>query len=615
MTVLDEQSTATEQELAKSWVAAFGEALETQDAAKVVGLFRPDGHWRDVVSFTWNLHTFSGHAQLETAFEDALPQMRPSEVVLCPSPAPREVQRAGVTSIEAFIEFRTRYGRGRGVVRLVRGDDGSLSAWTLLTTLEELTGFEELSGERRSRGTGYSRNFGGQNWLDQRMAAQEYEDTDPAVLVVGGGQAGLAIAARLRHLNVDTLIVDRMKRIGDNWRQRYHSLALHNEVWVNHLPYMPFPDSWPVFVPKDKLANWFEAYVDAMELNFWTETEFVSASYDHEGRTWRAVLRRPDGSERVMHPRHVVMATGVSGIPHAPEIPGLDEFAGEVLHSSAYRAGSNYAGRSAVVIGTGNSGHDVAQDLHSFGASVTIVQRSSTTVVNAEPTAQKIYALYSEGLPTADCDLILASIPYPVLVRTYQLVTRQMQEEDRDLVTNLNAVGFRTDYGDDGTGFQMKYLRRGGGYYLNVGCSELISERKIGLVQYADIEKVDRDGLLLRDGNSVPADLIVLATGYKSQQELVRSRFGDAVADHVGPIWGYDDEGELQNMWKRSAQEGLWFHAGSLAQSRIFSKYLALQIKACEEGLIEKAAPAVPRALASKPAESPRGAPAPTSRG
>jgi cation diffusion facilitator CzcD-associated flavoprotein CzcO len=596
MTLLDENSTTTAERLVDEWLEAFGSSLESGDAQAAAALFLPDGHWRDIISFTWHLQTFSGTEQIEAAIEDTLATTRPRNIARRASPAVRVVQRGGRESTEALFDFTTTVGRGSGVIRVVAGDDGAPKAWVVLTTLQELAGFEEPSGDRRPRGEAYSRNFGGRNWLDQRTAALEYEDADPAVLVVGGGQAGLGIAARLRHLGVDALVVDRMDRVGDNWRKRYRSLALHNEVWVNHLPYMPFPDSWPVYVPKDKLANWFESYVDAMEINFWTSTEFVGAEYDAVAHSWTATVRR-NGAERVLRPRHVVMATGVSGIPNIPAIPGIEDFAGEVIHSSAYQEGSDFSGRTALVIGTGNSGHDVAQDLYSYGASVTMVQRSSTTVVQVEPTAQKVYSLFSEGLPTADCDLILAAAPYPVLVRSYQLLTEQMEIDDRDLLDGLHSIGFRTDNGADGTGFQMKYLRRGGGYYLNVGCSDLLIERKIGLLQYAEVERIVADGVLLRDGTTVPADLIILATGYRSQQELVRARFGDAVADHVGQVWGFDAHGELANMWKRTAQEGLWFHAGSLAQNRIYSKYLALQIKACEEGLIEPAAPPVPRAL------------------
>lgn len=593
MTVLDRPDASTsEPEVAAEWLWQLEQALARGDVAAAAGLFVPDGHWRDVLVFTWHLHTFSGRDHIVSMLDEKLAATAPTGFRLHQRTAPRPVQRAGVDAVEALFDFETAVGHGKGVVRLVRDRDGVVRAWTLLTALQELRGCEERRGDRRPRGEEYSRNFGGANWLDKRRAEQEYRDRDPAVLVVGGGQAGLGVAARLKTIGVDALIVDRMERVGDNWRNRYHSLTLHNEVWVNSLPYLPFPDTWPVYVPKDKLANWFEAYVEIMELNFWTSTEFVSGKYDESAKRWDVRLRRGDGSERVMHPRHVVMAWGVSGVPSIPDIPGLEDFEGTTMHSGAFVDGSEWAGRKALVFGTGNSAHDVAQDLYSHGAQVTMVQRNSTTVVNVEPTAQRIYSLYSEGPPIEDCDLVLASIPYPMLVQGYKLGAADMAEEDKELVEGLEAIGFRTDWGEDATGFQMKYLRRGGGYYLNVGCSDLLIEGEIGLLQYSDMDRLTAEGALLRDGTTVPADLVVLATGYKSQQELLRTLCGDEIADKVGPIWGFDAAGELRNMWKRTPQEGLWFMAGSLAQCRIFSRYLAVQIKAVEDGLIEPTMPA-----------------------
>jgi len=152
----------------------------------------------------------------------------------------------------------------------------------------------------------------------------------------------------------------------------------------------------------------------------------------------------------------------------------------------------------------------------------------------------------------------------------------------------LEARGFRLTYGEDDTGFQMMYLRRGGGYYFNVGCSDLIVEGEIGLVQFSDIAGFVAEGARMRTGDTLAADLIVLATGYKGQEYLVRKLFGDDVAARVGPIWGFGDEQELRNMFTRTAQPGLWFIAGSLAQCRIYSKYLGLQIKACEVGLLPR---------------------------
>jgi len=573
---------------ARAWLAKFADALEHANSEALEALFQPDSHWRDVLAFTWHLTTVDGAAELAQALVATQSEAQASSFALDPDrTAPRMVKRAGTECLEVIFRFETALGRGSGLFRLVPGPAG-LVAWTFHSALQELKGFEEKTGWNRPKGDSYARDFGGPNWLDQRRAAQAYAGRDPAVIVVGAGQAGLDIAARLGQLGVDTLIVDRHQRIGDNWRNRYHSLTLHNEVHVNHMPYMPFPETWPTFVPKDKLANWFEAYADAMELNVWTDTSFVGGTYDDAEERWTVTLRRGDGSERTMSPRHVVMAVGVSGIKNVPELPGLDSFAGTVVHSADYTDGAPWQGKNALILGTGNSGHDVAQDLHSHGAKATLVQRHPTTVVSVEPSGQMVYALYKEGPPTADCDLITTSTPYALLKRTFQMIVKETQEIDRDLLEGLKRVGFRMDLGEDETGFQMKYLRRGGGYYLNVGCSELIINGQVGLLQFDEIERFVAQGVRLRDGSVVPADLIVLATGYKGQQDLLRLLFGAEIAERTGPVWGFDAGGELANMFKRTGQPGLWFIAGSLAQCRIYSKYLALQIKACEEGMISR---------------------------
>ncbi|MGA7997098.1 MAG: NAD(P)/FAD-dependent oxidoreductase, partial [Bradyrhizobium sp.] len=543
-------------------------------------------------ALSWNFQTLNGANEILRDLKANAGRAAPRGFRIdADRAAPRRVTRAGTSTIETIFKFETAQGRGSGILRLIpdSADGNRLKAWTLLTALDELKGFEEQLGASRPRGQSYSRDFRGPNWLDLRKAAAEYADRDPVVLVVGGGQAGLAIAARLKQLRIDTLIVDRELRIGDNWRKRYHALTLHNQVQVNHLPYMPFPPNWPVYIPKDKLANWFETYVDAMELNYWTGTEFESGTYDEAQGRWSVVLRRADGSKRVMHPRHVVMATGVSGIPNLPDIPSLENFTGTVLHSSQYDDGEAWKDKRAIVIGTGNSGHDIAQDLHSSGADVTLVQRSSTLITNIEPSAQLAYAAYNEGT-LEDNDLIATSMPLTLARRSHVMLTEQSRNLDKELLDGLARVGFKLDYGDGGTGWQFKYLTRGGGYYFNVGCSDLVAGGAIKLIQFADIECFVADGVRMKGGERLAADLIVLATGYKPQEVLVRKLFGDEIANRVGPIWGFGEGQELRNMYSRTPQPGLWFIAGSLAQCRINSKYLALQIKAIEEGLLPPSA-------------------------
>jgi len=530
---------------ANQWLARLERGLAAGDEAALAGLFHPDGHWRDILALTWRIGTVSGAGALARAMKEHAGRARPSGFrVDRDRTAPRQVTRAGEKCFEAIFRFETSQGQANGVLRFLLEKDKTI-AWTLLTALDELNGAQPQS------------------------AGEE-----PTVLIVGGGHAGLSIAARLARRGIDALIVDRWPRVGDNWRRRYGALKLHNQVYVNHLPYLRYPDDFPVYIPKDPLADWFEAYAQRLKLDYRTGTEFRGGTYDAKQKRWSVTVER-DGKARELHPRHVVLATGVSGIPSIPDIPALKGFRGKVIHSSQYQDAGTWKGKRAVVIGTGTSGHDIAQDLYSAGAQVTIVQRSPTLVINVEPSAQLVYGIYHEGPPLEDCDLITVSIPLAVAKRAHQLASDHAKRLDRDLLDKLEGKGFRLDYGEDNTGWQFKYLTRGGGYYFNVGCSDLIVEGKIGLAQFADLEK-------LLPGT----DLVVLATGYKGQEALVGKLFGDAVAQRVGPVWNFGEHQELRNMFQRTPQPGLWFIAGSFAQCRIYSKYLALQIQATEAGLL-----------------------------
>lgn len=571
---------------ASAWLADFESALADGRAERIAALFAAECHWRDILAFTWNLRTASGAEAIAARMAPALARIAPREVALAEDRTPpRRVTRAGTEAIEAIFTFETSVGPCNGVVRLVN-EGGEPRAWTLMTSLDEIRGHEDPANGKRWQDVDWKRNFGGENWLDRREKARAYADRDPAVLVVGAAQAGLSVAARLGLLGVDTLVIDKVARIGDSWRNRYHALTLHNETRVNHLPYLPFPKSFPVFIPKDMLANWFELYAEAMELNVWTGTELTGGTWDEAARCWEVTLKRADGSERRMRPRHIVMANGVSSIPIMPDLPGLKEFRGAVRHSGDYGSGLDWKGKRALVLGTGTSGHDVAQDLAVSGAAeVTIIQRRPSLVVSLKE-AQGPYALYDEEIPFEDKDLLATSFPFPVYRRAHQRMTAMNRQADRALLEGLEKRGFRLSFGEDGTGWQFLYQSRGGGYYFDAGCSEMIIDGRVGLIQFDDIARFGPEGAVMKDGSVKPADLIVLATGYEGQAAAARRIFGDTVGDRVGKVWGFDEEGELHGMWRPTGQPGLWFHAGGLAQCRIFSKVLALQIKARELGLV-----------------------------
>jgi len=567
------------------WLADFEAALRDCDRVELAALFAEECHWRDLLAFTWNITPHQGTAAIVDTLVKAQPRIQAKNFEVPKNrTAPREVKRVGLKVIEAIFEFETQVGRGHGVVRLLAAQPDK--AWGLMTSLEELKGHEEPISERRPSGSAFSRIFGGENWADRRAREQAFAEREPAVLIVGAGQAGLSVAARLKLMGVDALVVDKLPRVGDVWRTRYHALALHNQVALNHMAYLPFPPSWPKYLPKDMLGNWLETYASAMECNVWTGTTLVSGSYEEAAGCWSARVRRADGSERVLRPRHLVFANGIVGAPKKAKAPGLEDFKGEVVHTHGYTEGSRWRGKNALVLGAGTSGHDIAQDLCGSGANVKLIQRGSITVASVEAAGINHGLYYNEGLPLDDCDLIATTSTYPLIVHGYQMNVKKMQEIDKDLIAGLQAKGMKLDFGEDGTGHQMKLRRRFGGYYLNCGASDLIISGQIGLLQYEDIERFVPEGALMKDGRVEKADLLVTATGYQNQQEVLRDILGDKIADKVGQIWGLDADGELANMFKPTAQKGLWFIGGGFAHARIYSHYIALQIKARETGLI-----------------------------
>ena len=572
-----------------NWLKSFNESILQQknkdESIKILSnLFFEDSHWRDILALTWKIQTVSGKSKIiEDLYNNILDVSAKDFQIDQERTPPREVIRGGKSVIEVILKFNTKFGECEGIVRLYEDheEQRQFKAWSFLTALSELNNSNNKELEK------YQNTLEGPNWLDKRNKDRLFNNREPEVIVVGSGQAGLSIAARLKQQDIDTLIVDKNERVGDNWRNRYHSLKLHNQTHVNHLPYMPFPSTWPTYIPKDKLAGWFEYYVESMELNVWTNTRFIGAEYKEDKKYWNVKLKLPDGTIKVMKPKHIVMAVGVSSVPNRTKITGINDYKGKVIHSVDYDSGKDYNGKNVLVYGTGTSAHDVAQDLYVHGANVKIVQRSPSMVVNVEPSAQLPYQLYSEGPNIDDCDLITISTPLQVLKKTHQLLTEKTKRIDKPLLDKLTSVGFNLEYGEENSGWQFKYLTRGGGYYFNVGASDLIADGKIKVIQFSDIEKFVSPGIEMKSGEKFNIDLMVTATGYKGQEYVVEELFGKSVVDKIGPIWGFDDERqELRNMWMQTKQPGLWFHAGSLAQCRIFSKFLALQIKAIQDGII-----------------------------
>jgi len=573
-----------------NWLTSFEKNIKNKDYAAAAKMFESDCYWRDLVSFTWNIKTMEGRNEIETMLKTVAEKVAPTNWQVDGDENPGD----GMT--EGWITFETNVARGKGQIRL-KGD----KCWTLLTTMVELKGHEENKGVTRSSGVEHGAFEGRKNWLERKAESESklgYED-QPYCVIIGGGQGGIGLGARLKQLGVSTIIVEKNERPGDSWRKRYKSLCLHDPVWYDHMPYLPFPDNWPVFSPKDKLGDWLEMYTKVMELNYWGSTECDNATYDEGKKEWTVTVHR-DGKKVELRPKQLILATGMSGVPNIPQIPGSEKFKGDQHHSSQHGAAEEYKGKKCVVIGSNNSSHDICASLWESGADVTMLQRSTTHIARSDTLMDLALGdLYSEkavanGIDHHTADLIFASLPYRILHEFQIPVYEEMAKRDADFYKGLEDAGFMLDWGDDGSGLFMKYLRRGSGYYIDVGASQLIIDGKIKLKSGVNVKEITEHAVVLDDGSELPADLIVYATGYGSMNGWAAKLISQDVADKVGKCWGLGSdttkdpgpwEGEQRNMWKPTQQDALWFHGGNLHQSRHYSQFLSLQIKARQESI------------------------------
>ncbi|OAX32563.1 FAD/NAD(P)-binding domain-containing protein [Rhizopogon vinicolor AM-OR11-026] len=561
-------SNVSASEVATEWLDAFSAAITQSDVGAVVDLFLDDGFWKDVIALTWDLRTFEGRNDIAKLLDARLAVTNLREIRLLQEPL-REPELRKLFPDFAWVRFcfgfTTMHGKGTGVVYLVPLPDSTWKAYSLLTCLDMLTDFPEkvgsLTNSKADDGT----------WEENRRQEIEFSSNDPTVLVIGAGHSGLETAARLKYIGVPTLIIDKKPRVGDNWRDRYKALCLHDIIWYDQTPYLSFPSTWPVYSPARKLADWLEGYAKFLELNVWTASTIKKSSWNDTTKTWTVEVNREGKETRTLTVKHLVFATGMVSRPKIPDIPGKASFEGSTVHSSQFTSAANYIGKKAVVVGACSSGHDIAQDFFDHGIDVTI-------------------AVYREGFPIELADTCSTSLPHAVLRRLSQRIVPAMARViDKDILDGLAKVGFKTNLGPHGTGLASLFYERGGGSYIDTGTCQHIINGDIKIKNDSAIEGFTEDGLRFSDGTELHADIIVFATGFGDHLDAMREACGDEVASKVGPVWGMDNEGQLQGVWRHCGHDGLWFAMGHMALSRFHSLHLAMQIKAIEEGILNKA--------------------------
>jgi putative flavoprotein involved in K+ transport len=564
------------------WLGLFNAAAAAADVDALLILFHPDAFWRDMLAFTWNLRTAEGHGEIRQMLNACLARTAPT--------AWRQTRPARLEDgiVEGIVEFETQAARCKAVIRLREG-----KVWTLLTSMVEFKGLEEAPGQHHDHA---GSSHGGVAHRARRSDVSASTE-QPYCLIVGAGHCGLGLGAQLQKLGVPTLIIDRRERPSDTWRNRHDSLALHSPSYFDQMPGFSYPDNWPLFPSKERLADWLDAYQSVMQLDVMTGAECVGAEYDDARGKWRVRVRRSNRAIIELNPAQLVFATGLFGTPKVPDLPGKDRFKGPQQHASLYRNNRLHKNCRCVIVGSGTTAHDIAADLFASGADVTMIQRSPTIVMRLETLIDGFARLYgsepkAQGITTEMADLLFAATPLRVLVGMHQKLVKHIKETDAAYYRRLESVGFRLTFGEDEGGVFPQVLRDPGGYYIDVGATELVANGSIKLRSGVGIATLREDSVVLSDGSELPADMIFYATGY--ERTSFEPILAPEVARRVGPLWGIGSgmrrdpgpwEGELRNMWKPTQQKGLWFHGAGIGMARFYSRILALQIKARQAGI------------------------------
>ncbi|GAA4474889.1 NAD(P)/FAD-dependent oxidoreductase [Rhodococcus olei] len=582
----------------EKWLDRFEAALTSQDALAIGACFVTDSHWRDVLAFTWNLVQTHGASAIGEGLAKRSGQTGAHHFRL--NRRWGGATRATVFTrdvVQGIFDFDTGVGVGTGVVRLVEDPDSPIgySAWLLLTSQQTLNAPGVTFPDERSERYGFTPSVAGETWLENREYLSRFEDREPQVLVVGAGHAGVSIAARLERMGVDTLVVEKSPRVGDVWRNRYRSLALHNPTGASHFPYIPYPSHWPQYLSKDQVANFIETYAQNMDLKIWTSSEFIHGTYDEETSTWTATIRRADGETRTLRPQHIVMAAGVTGkIPNIPDLPGIRDFKGEVIHTSQFDSGEAYQGKKVLVVGAATSAHDAALELHFSGARPTMLQRGPLTVVRLSTVEKYDFAGLPPQIPMEKLELIdligLSNLVFPLMREEIQRTATKARAEDADLIEGLKSAGMKVYNGEDDGGWKLAAWRTASGYYIDVGASDHVVNGDIAVRQAETMTRFVEDGIELTDGSIEQYDAVILATGYHNIQVDLARMFGDEIGKRLDGIFNLRDKGsgEFSNSWAPTNQPGLWFNVGGFPQTRAYSYYLALQIKARVAGLVPR---------------------------
>jgi putative flavoprotein involved in K+ transport len=343
----------------------------------------------------------------------------------------------------------------------------------------------------------------------------------PEAVVIGAGPGGLAAAAMLRRAGVEVCVVDRSDSVASSWRGHYDRLHLHTVRWLSHLPGYRIPRRYGRWVARDDVIRYLESYAARHRLDICLNTNVTRI--DRDAGRW---LLRTDTEE--LSASYVVVATGHNHTPAMPDWPGAGEFTGELVHASRYRNGAGYAGRSVLVVGTGNTGAEIAVDLVECGArDVALAVRTPPHIVLRE----------KFGVPSLALGVLFRHLPE----RLFDPIAAAIRRVD---IGDLSAYGLPVPK----DGLYERIRRDDQIPLIDVGFLDQLKAGRVVVVPA--VFGFDGDYVCLADGSRRRADAVIAATGYQRALE--------PLVGHLG-VLGDDGRPKVRGGANDPGAPGLWF--------------------------------------------------------
>ncbi|KAK4545847.1 hypothetical protein LTR36_002411 [Oleoguttula mirabilis] len=549
--------------------------------------------WRDLLSFTGTYRTFYSRPTVVATLQK-LSNAKQRSVFKLKERDPRRAGSLGdIGWVDVDIQFNTEedgiVGQCEGIVSVIRSEDGEWRIWMLRTWLECLDGhghpdvLEPSQAPSHNGQNGYS-NDQANGLANGHHGHQDLPTVSYDAVVVGGGQAGLSVAGRLKALNVNYILLEKRPEIGHIWATRYDSLRWHTSKEYGCLPFdHTYPAEDDYMLPAKRIGAGHKAYSERFGINLRTSSSVESAVFDDKANVWTISVASPEGHQ-TLKARNLVLSIGpghltpVSPTWATPDRIDASNFRGTITHSSSYFSiPASLAGKAGIVVGTANTGHDVAEDMANAGMSTTMVQRGATFVFPMEWLHHAQDLDYNANSDAGAADKECFTYPNKILRENINRVVWMLIRNSPERFDALEKAGFKLDrYGDIYTNIYSRF----GGHYVDIGASARIAQGEIKIKSQA-VKCLTEKGLLFEDGSEVPADLIVLCTGFDHNFRTDAAKIvGREVAEQMDDFWGVNGEGEIRGHAKLAGFPHLYYHGGDIRMGRFFSRFIALQIQA-----------------------------------